>query len=91
MAQNTTYKTRQALLSKAVLKKEQASIMVVDDDSLVLDFLQEYLKRGDYRITVASSGEDALVALAKTSPDIVLVDLKMNGIDGLETIEKIGQ
>jgi DNA-binding NtrC family response regulator len=65
--------------------------MVVDDDSLVLDFLQEYLKRGEYKIMASCSGEEAIDSLTRTPADIVLVDLKMPGLDGLQTIEKIAK
>jgi DNA-binding NtrC family response regulator len=92
MAQDTTYKTKQSKGNhqRAEIDK-RPSLMVVDDDDLVLDFLQEYLKRAEYRVCTAGSGELAISLLAQSPCDIVLVDLKMNGMDGLETIEKITQ
>ncbi len=73
------------------MKMEKYTILVVDDEPLVLDFLLEYLKQDTISTVSASSGEAALAALKRTPVDIALVDLKMPGIDGLQTIEKINQ
>jgi two-component system, NtrC family, response regulator AtoC len=89
MAQKTAYQAEHARTPQAAGKRDNISILVVDDDALVVDFLQEYLKRSDYRVNSAACGEDAISSLAQTVCDIVLVDLKMPGLDGLQTIEKI--
>jgi DNA-binding NtrC family response regulator len=91
MAPDTTLKTKQVQASRGIANKAQTSIMVVDDDPLVLDFLQEYLKECNYKVQAAGSGEDAIALLTRTPSDIILVDLKMPGLDGLQTIEKIAQ
>ena len=91
MAQKTMYKVEQAKAAQASEKLKVVSILVVDDDPLVVDFLQEYLKQSDYRISIASSGEEAISSLKQLPCNIVLVDLKMPGLDGLQTIEKIAQ
>jgi DNA-binding NtrC family response regulator len=91
MAPDTKIKTTRAQAPRGVSNKTQALIMVVDDDPLVLDFLQEYLKQCDYMVHAAGSGEDAIAELTQSLPDIVLVDLKMPGLDGLQTIEKISE
>jgi DNA-binding NtrC family response regulator len=89
MAQKTAYKVKQIKSEPASNRIESVSILVVDDDPLVVDFLREYLDHGNYRIATAPSGEDAISALSQTFCDIALVDLKMPGLDGLQTIEKI--
>ncbi len=92
MAQDTSYKTKNTIEhQQRVENVEKPSLMVVDDDDLVLDFLNEYFKRENYKVQTAGSGEDAISLLVKSPCDIVLVDLKMRGMDGLETIEKITQ
>lgn len=68
--------------------KSTATILLVDDDSLVLEFLSDYLK-DDYCIVTASSGEEAISRMGSHEADIALVDIKMPGMDGLETIEKL--
>jgi two-component system response regulator AtoC len=87
MAQGTTLKTKAATAAQPL--KETPSVLVVDDDHQVVDFLLEYLRRSDLKVSSAFCGEDALDAIRQVSFDIALVDLKMSGMDGLETIEKI--
>jgi len=64
-------------------------VLVVDDDNLVNEFLVEALERIGYDCTPAHSGEDAVVRLSERGYDIVLSDLKMPGIDGLELLTHI--
>jgi DNA-binding NtrC family response regulator len=87
MARSTSTETKGVRVEQEI--KEAYSVMVVDDDPLVVDFLLEYLKRGDFRVASATCGGEAISALQRASFDIVLVDLKMEGMDGLEAIEKI--
>jgi DNA-binding NtrC family response regulator len=70
-------------------EKHQACILIVDDDPLVLDLLHEFLRDGEFSILMASSGEEALARMRGNQVDVVLVDFKMPGMDGLETIERI--
>jgi DNA-binding NtrC family response regulator len=76
-------------LPKAAEPEKRPSILVVDDDPLVLDMLNEFLGEGDYDVITASSGEEALSKMRATMVDVALVDIKMPGMDGLETIERI--
>ena len=64
-------------------------ILVVDDELFVRELLLEFLSAEGYEVSLADSGEKA-VALMQTQPaDLVLVDLKMPGIDGVETLKQI--
>ncbi|HOD34501.1 MAG TPA: sigma 54-interacting transcriptional regulator [Syntrophales bacterium] len=66
-----------------------AVILVVDDEPLQRDILQTILTDAGYEALTASSGEEAL-KLAKTySPDVVLTDLKMKRMDGIELLERL--
>jgi two-component system response regulator AtoC len=87
MAQGTTLKAKAKTTTQVT--KEAHSVLIVDDDPLVVDFLVEYLRRSDFTVASAFCGEDALQAINRTNFEIVLVDLKMQGMDGLQTIEKI--
>jgi DNA-binding NtrC family response regulator len=69
--------------------RRRASILIVDDDPLVLDLLGEFLGRSEFAIATALSGEEALSRIRAMPIDVALVDFKMPGMDGLETIEKI--
>ncbi len=64
-------------------------ILVVDDEDDVRLFLQDFLSERDLQVMSASSGEEALEIVDKERPDIVLLDLMMPGIDGLECLERI--
>jgi DNA-binding NtrC family response regulator len=63
------------------------SVLVVDDDKYVNDYITETVTRSGLEATPAYSGEDALLQLKKTSFDIVLTDLKMHEMDGIQLLE----
>lgn len=65
------------------------SILVVDDDKLVNDFLVETVTRSGYDCTPVFSAEEAMEQLAKHSYDIILSDLKMNRMDGIALLDQI--
>ncbi len=66
-----------------------AHIMVVDDEPNMRWVLQEALERAGYDVLSASSGEEALSALSRAKVDLLLLDLKMKGMDGLVTLRQI--
>ena len=64
-------------------------ILVVDDEVFIRELLFEFLTREDYEVVLADCGEKA-VELIKSQPvEVALIDLKMPGIDGIETLKKI--
>lgn len=64
-------------------------VLVVDDEDDVRLFLQDFLSERDLQVGAAGSGEEALESIEQTKPDIILLDLMMPGMDGLECLEKI--
>jgi YesN/AraC family two-component response regulator len=70
-------------------RKGAFTVLVVDDDQLVLELLQEYLKDEEYQVLTAGSGEEGISKIHSVRVDIALVDYKMPGMDGLETIEQM--
>jgi len=70
-------------------KYEPASILAVDDTSAVLRVLVEILGREGYRVRRADSGEAALAAVAASPPDLILLDVRMKGIDGIEVCRRL--
>jgi CheY-like chemotaxis protein len=66
-----------------------ASLLVVDDDPDTLEFMKLVLGRAGYRVTGASSGREALLALGGRSFDLALVDMFLPGMDGLELCRRI--
>lgn len=66
-------------------------VLIIDDDEFILDLLGEFLTESGYDVSTADSGEAALEQIQSASPDVALVDYKMPGMDGLETIRRIGE
>ncbi len=66
-------------------------ILVIDDDENILELLGEFLADSGYDVSTADSGEAALEQIKSVTPDVALVDYKMPGMDGLETIRRIGE
>lgn len=66
-----------------------AVILVIDDEPLQRDILKTILDDEGYETHIASSGEEGAKILKDISPDVVLTDLKMEGMDGIEFIESL--
>ncbi len=64
-------------------------ILVVDDEPDICKALAFLLKREEYAVTTASSGEQALEKISEEHFDVVLTDLKMGRVDGVEVLEKV--
>lgn len=63
--------------------------LVVDDDTVMQHLLEALLTAHDYNVSIATSGEEALAYLSLLSPDIILLDVLMPGINGLEVLDFI--
>ena len=64
----------------------ESLILVVDDDPDVLVLLNQILKPGGYRVVGAVNGEEAYDFAVRDPPDLVLMDIGMPDIDGLQTV-----
>ena len=60
------------------------TVLVVDDEPIVREVVVRYLEREGYRTLEAGDGDAARDALARTSPDLVVLDVMLPGTDGLE-------
>ena len=67
----------------------RASALLVDDDARLGNLLQEYLGKNEVDVTTASDGERGLAQLGAKAFDVVLLDVMMPGIDGLEVCKRI--
>ncbi|MFZ6006723.1 MAG: sigma-54-dependent transcriptional regulator [Nitrospirota bacterium] len=66
-----------------------SKILVVDDQRTVCYSLQRFLQSEGYNVHTATSGEDALSVLNDVNPDLVIMDVRMPEMDGLEVLRKI--
>lgn len=67
----------------------QERILIIDDDRQVALALSIRLAAAGYETDVANDGESGLVKLAENRPDVVLLDIRMPGIDGFEVIGRM--
>ncbi len=65
------------------------TILIVDDESQIRSSLQGVLEDEGYKALLAESGEECIDTLRRKSVDVVLLDIWLPGIDGLETLEKL--
>ena len=68
-----------------------ARILIVDDERHVRESLAAWFREDGYRVETAASGKEALTSLAREGADILLVDIKMPGMDGLEVQRKASE
>jgi DNA-binding response OmpR family regulator len=64
-------------------------ILVVDDEPSVREVVSEYLTGQGYGVETAGDGQEALAVVRRAAPDLVLLDVRMPGIDGIETLRRI--
>jgi DNA-binding response OmpR family regulator len=66
-----------------------ATILIVDDEYAVARGIQYALEQEGYQVSVAGSGEEALSVARELAPDLVVLDVRMPGIDGFETLRRL--
>lgn len=68
---------------------DDSRILIVDDDEIIRKLLRRVLERSGFEIDEAASGEEALRQIEESPPDLILLDVVMDGIDGFHTCRKI--
>ena len=69
--------------------RSRGSILVVDDEPTITDVVSRYLQRAGYATHVAADGPEALSVAGRTRPDLVVLDLMLPGMDGLEVLRRL--
>lgn len=68
---------------------DEFSVLLVDDEKEFLETLIKRLKKRKLKVTGVGSGEDALKVMKETPPDVVVLDVRMEGMDGIQTLREI--
>ena len=71
------------------MKKDKIKILLVDDEPDIIEILSYNLKKEGYQVFSASDGEEALVQVEKVKPHLIILDVMMPVMDGIETCEII--
>jgi two-component system nitrogen regulation response regulator NtrX len=66
-----------------------ARILVIDDDAAIRDSLRMTLEYQGYSVMLASGGEEGAALVEREAPDLVFLDIKMPGMDGLEVLQRL--
>jgi DNA-binding response OmpR family regulator len=69
--------------------KSGGRVLVLEDDPAICRFIRAPLEEEGFRVTIASDGPSALHLMRNRTPEIVLLDLKADGIDGLSLLKEI--
>ena len=65
------------------------TILVVDDEESIRYLYREELEEQGYRVITAADGEEALRKVRKDKPDLITLDIRMPGMDGIEVLQRI--
>ncbi len=61
-------------------------LLIVDDEAEICDFLKSFFEERNYEVKTVSSGQAALQVVDQFKPQVILLDIKMPGIDGVQTL-----
>ena len=64
-------------------------ILIVDDEQGILDFFNKALSKEGYKVVTALNGLEAIKLVREEKPELVILDIKMPGIDGIETLKRL--
>ena len=71
------------------MEQNKKNILLVDDDPLVIRMYQNKLTKDGYIVNTASNGEEALIQIMKEKPDLILLDVMMPKMNGVETLKRL--
>ena len=64
-------------------------ILVIDDEEIIIKSLSKFLEKSGYEVFVAKNGQDAIVMTEEEDFDLIIADIRMPGMNGVETVEHI--
>lgn len=71
------------------MNSENQNILLVDDEEDILEFLSYNLKKNGYNVYTATNGEEGIKLALKVKPDLIILDVMMPKMDGIETCEQM--
>jgi len=74
---------------RATPGRASGRILIVDDEPEVVTILTKYFNDAGYSVDAAAHGGDALIAVSHYRPDVVVLDILMEGLDGVQVLERI--
>jgi CheY-like chemotaxis protein len=75
--------------SKSPTKEKSPKILVIDDDQVILELLGKVLKKLGFQVALVNNGRESLNLVRITTPDVVLLDIIMPGMDGIAVLKGI--
>jgi two-component system response regulator (stage 0 sporulation protein F) len=73
------------------MSEEKSTILVIDDQPGIRRLLMEVLTEEGYTVYAAANGYEGIQKVKELTPDIILMDMKMPGMDGIETLRELKQ
>jgi DNA-binding NtrC family response regulator len=70
-------------------KSAMKPILVVDDEAIVRESIRDWLKDSGYEVSVAESGEEALKLIQKQNFGVMILDLRLPGMSGIDVLKKV--
>ena len=67
----------------------KSRILVIDDEAAIRDSLKMILEYEGYEVLTAPTGEDGIAQAEREAPDLIFLDVKMPGMDGLEVLQRL--
>lgn len=65
------------------------NILIIDDEELIIRSLKKLLEKNGYSVFIAKNGQDAVVMAEEEGFDLIVADIRMPGLNGVETIQEI--
>lgn len=76
-------------VEKVIMDNIKGKILIADDEPDILEFIQYNLQKEGYQVSTATNGREAINAATKVSPDLIILDIMMPQLDGIETCREL--